>query len=994
MVVMVLSAIAQEQHYSYSYTGTTYKAEGGGETTMTNKISSARLKGSFIASILPDHKTIWIYSSTINEYCTGKGVYKNGGYQYSVPFSGINFLELMNDQLPTGSYSLFLDANNRRIICITNEEHGEYFTTRYDHYVCGNAVSKPNNPLRAEIEQKQAEARAASQRIEREVAAIEKKREAEQAAFKAKLKNSVGKQFPMAHFVDSHGNRVSSSYFQRGKKTLVITYMVGCAPNRQLAKELKRYPQIASQIITINNVSWKYGGHNFNTSAPIKANQIYFSYNEGSNSDWIYGRSCPYIILLDEQGRVMDYENGYDDKSDKKYIASLVAQMNTKTSAPYKVGDYYYDGKSEGVVFEVWDNGYSGKIVSLSHSENILRWGDNCHYSKEYGVTDGKQIMNIIKCENRGLPAFSYVRSLGYKWYLPTIDELKAIYSNKAAIEPKLADKLDEYWSCTEYSETEAYCILRDSGEAWRCEKRYGCKVRGVMVFGKDKVTRPAKTSAPYKVGDYYSENGLRGVVFEVGADGKSGKIVSLYNVSSKSQWCTDSKLKFVGAYSTTDGAENMAAVEQIDGWKQSYPAFERCDFWGKGWYLPSRDELKSIVENRALLNANLEDMLIDSYISSTESVDPYKWGVMVVDARSNKVSVEGGTITGCVRAIAAFGSVEHKEQKQQTTAPYKVGDYYNDGAREGVVFEVWDSGNSGKIVSLQRGIGSSCEIAKNKLSSDFDGAANTAKMLKNSNIYKWCANLGEGWYLPSVRELEQILKLNCFEEDHYCYLSSTTSVDGKGVYTFASNKPSVNISSGRFYIRAVSYFGSVPRPKSVLLREKTSAPYKVGDYYNDGQKDGIVFEVSDGGMHGKIVSMCEPMSRIVWSTNPVAYLDAKSKKDGAENMQRVKLQNDWRSNYPAFRWCDDLGGEWYLPAINELKAICKLSVLLNGKLVDKLDGIYLSSTESKKQPKDCKVSNIVFVHALSAGSSKSFITNKDYSEYQGGYRVRAVAKF
>ena len=42
-------------------------------------------------------------------------------------------------------------------------------------------------------------------------------------------------------------------------------------------------------------------------------------------------------------------------------------------------------------------------------------------------------------------------------------------------------------------------------------------------------------------------------------------------------------------------------------------------------------------------------------------------------------------------------------------------------------------------------------------------------------------------------------------------------------------------------------------------MRVRTSAPYQVGDYYNDGVKDGIVFEVSEGGMHGKIISMREP---------------------------------------------------------------------------------------------------------------------------------------
>ncbi|MBQ5751895.1 MAG: SUMF1/EgtB/PvdO family nonheme iron enzyme, partial [Bacteroidaceae bacterium] len=42
----------------------------------------------------------------------------------------------------------------------------------------------------------------------------------------------------------------------------------------------------------------------------------------------------------------------------------------------------------------------------------------------------------------------------------------------------------------------------------------------------------------------------------------------------------------------------------------------------------------------------------------------------------------------------------------------------------------------------------------------------------------------------------------------------------------------------------------------TAMLGSKTSAPYKIGDYYNDGTKEGIVFEISNGGYSGKIVSL------------------------------------------------------------------------------------------------------------------------------------------
>ena len=96
---------------------------------------------------------------------------------------------------------------------------------------------------------------------------------------------------------------------------------------------------------------------------------------------------------------------------------------------------------------------------------------------------------------------------------------------------------------------------------------------------------------------------------------------------------------------------------------------------------------------------------------------------------------------------------------------------------------------------------------------------------------------------------------------------------------------------------------------------------YQVGDYYNDGTKDGVVFEVSADGKHGKIVSMTQ--SREGWSSYEAEQkrlIGADSKTDGAYNMAKVKAVANWQQKYPAFKWCADLGEGWYLPSIEELK--------------------------------------------------------------------------
>ena len=151
--------------------------------------------------------------------------------------------------------------------------------------------------------------------------------------------------------------------------------------------------------------------------------------------------------------------------------------------------------------------------------------------------------------------------------------------------------------------------------------------------------------------------------------------------------------------------------------------------------------------------------------------------------------------------------------------------------------------------------------------------------------------------------------------------------------------------------------------------KQAISAPaktYKVGDYYDDGKKQGVVFEVSADGKHGKIVSLKE--SRKLWATDeyfggidlPMKNLiGTNNKLNGAYNMSKVKAIAGWRRRYPAFAWCANLGEGWYLPAIEELKKfICndeiydKVNFTLSGKgkiLLNKGDyDRYWSSTEGQ----------------------------------------------
>ena len=285
--------------------------------------------------------------------------------------------------------------------------------------------------------------------------------------------------------------------------------------------------------------------------------------------------------------------------------------------------------------------------------------------------------------------------------------------------------------------------------------------------------TSSSSSGKIYKVGDYYNENGKQGVVFEVSADGRSGKIVSMKQSSEELRWSSDSaeQKRLIGANSETNGAYNMAKVKVISGWRDKYPAFKWCADRGEGWYLPSKEELHTIYKCKDKLNPKLTDKLLFTYWSSTE--DDYQsssgafcaWHVYIPD---------GYTFSNYkrfyvyVRAVSAFGDSSKTESAATTSAPYKVGDYYNENGKQGVVFEVSADGRSGKIVSMKQSVErlkwSSDDAEQKRLigaNSKTDGAANMAKVKARPDwqskypAFKWCVDLGEGWYLPSIEELK-----------------------------------------------------------------------------------------------------------------------------------------------------------------------------------------------------------------------------------------------
>jgi len=173
-----------------------------------------------------------------------------------------------------------------------------------------------------------------------------------------------------------------------------------------------------------------------------------------------------------------------------------------------------------------------------------------------------------------------------------------------------------------------------------------------------------------YKVGWYYNQNGKEGVVCEIDASGKHGKILNLRHSPNSLQWSTYNYSRhsdnLIGANSDYDGEYNTNIIKKQSDWRKRYEAANYCVNLGPGWYFPARFELLNVVKNKDVLNKTLKEYGGDEiyhYWSSTESADrssvhpdvndAMAYYVMTFDTKPEGHQFQFNSVT--VRAISRF---------------------------------------------------------------------------------------------------------------------------------------------------------------------------------------------------------------------------------------------------------------------------------------------------------------------------------------------------
>jgi hypothetical protein len=226
----------------------------------------------------------------------------------------------------------------------------------------------------------------------------------------------------------------------------------------------------------------------------------------------------------------------------------------------------------------------------------------------------------------------------------------------------------------------------------------------------------------------------------------------------------------------------------------------------------------------------------------------------------------------------------------------------------------------------------------------------NSVTIIK-TGAFAGCASLKRVTLPSSIKMVDMYAFSDCTKlESIYCLATTPPTLEGKDVFANNASNRTIYVlktSISKYLSAAVwSSFKSVikpfdgtvpaePRSKSSSKKPYSSTQklYKIGDVITISGVKGVVFEVTDGGKHGKAISVKRSSGYLKWSSDEneqKRLIGAVDAQNGANNMAKVKQISDWQNKYPAFKWCADLGEGWYLPAKTELLAIYKVKDAVN----------------------------------------------------------------
>lgn len=347
--------------------------------------------------------------------------------------------------------------------------------------------------------------------------------------------------------------------------------------------------------------------------------------------DILYWNNGNWAVLpMGEEGQMLTIAGGK--------LAWIDPSFASTAANTYKVGEIYeVNGQPQGVVVEVSSVGRYAKIASIT--EYQAKWAvldnpDDTVFVNVTSTTDGAgntvQIESINGYET-AYPAFGVYNALGDGWYLPSLDEIKHLYSSKDRINESINGRSDIapvnsalYWTSTEVGAGYAYAYLfKDStfvvegegnvslmgGENFESIKDETYAVRPFKNLSWSEVTSKQDTSKLWRVGDIYINphtSQPEGVVYKISDGGIHGMIISYKEVTCRWDDCTDMISTIIGS----------------------------------GWVIPSAEIMEDILYQRFTINAS-----ITNYLQGVTGATPITNAIYWVDESCSLESDSGGGV-------------------------------------------------------------------------------------------------------------------------------------------------------------------------------------------------------------------------------------------------------------------------------------------------------------------------------------------------------------
>lgn len=308
------------------------------------------------------------------------------------------------------------------------------------------------------------------------------------------------------------------------------------------------------------------------------------------------------------------------------------------------------------------------------------------------------------------------------------------------------------------------------------------------------------------------------------------------------------------------------------------------------------------------------------------------QWTVLPIGEEGQMLTIAGGRLAWVDPSFTSTAA-----------NTYKVGEVYNNekGEPEGIVVEVSSTGRYAKIASLQEYDPAAWALLSSErdsligATSKTDGLANTMSIKSQMGwqtefpVFAAIAALGEGWYVPSESEMALLFSARTLADSQLEKIEGAdllasplywTSTELDAAYAaaylfvdsiFDTEDGSISLSGGQQFESSKTDRYALRPFKQLTWAQATSKPdatktYRVGDVFINPQTsspEGIVYKISDGGLHGAVASYQEKNAN--W-----AEADAWAHRDG-----------------------------WHLPSTDEMMEVMNQRHVINASMTNYLQG-------------------------------------------------------